>query len=337
MNIEELFEEYEAVEIDEPDKLIVKISGCESCNSCFYLSYKTFIRLHLLTKRILEKRISANEIRNYLEGEIDKRCKTGDESYKNRVQIKSFGMSSKNLKKLNLKSGRNEIVFKLNGRNQKLSANIYFWNKSEKIIISDIDGTITKSDVRGHLYGLMGVDWTHNGVAGLYEKLVQNGYKILYLTTRPIVQSGMTRFYLQNIKQGDSLLPSGPILHSIDGVFSVLYREIITRDPQNFKIACLKKIETLFEPENPYIAGFGNKINDVIAYKTLNIPESKIFTISPEGNIRLEISKSVGGTHKALNEFVEQMFPRIHADCDIEYDHRYSDSSFWKLPMEKFL
>jgi phosphatidate phosphatase LPIN len=32
---------------------------------------------------------------------------------------------------------------------KKLEANIFLWNKNSKIVISDIDGTITKSDVLG--------------------------------------------------------------------------------------------------------------------------------------------------------------------------------------------
>ena len=39
-----------------------------------------------------------------------------------------------------------------------------------------------------------------------------------------------------------------------------IYREVIEKKPEEFKISCLKDIQTLF-PENPFFAGFGNKIN----------------------------------------------------------------------------
>lgn len=35
---------------------------------------------------------------------------------------------------------------------------------------------------------------------------------------------------------------------------------MIEKKPEEFKIACLKDIQSLF-PENPFFAGFGNKIN----------------------------------------------------------------------------
>ena len=37
-------------------------------------------------------------------------------------------------------------------------------------------------------------------------------------------------------------------------------REVIVKNPEEFKIHCLKDIATLF-PSTPFYAGFGNKIN----------------------------------------------------------------------------
>ena len=54
-----------------------------------------------------------------------------------------------------------------------------------RVVISDIDGTITKSDVRGMLLPLMGItDWAQGEVAPLFSKINANGYKILYLSAR---------------------------------------------------------------------------------------------------------------------------------------------------------
>jgi phosphatidate phosphatase LPIN len=60
------------------------------------------------------------------------------------------------------------------------------WNYDAKIVISDIDGTITKSDKRGMLAAQLGYDYTHVGVSKLYNRLSDNGYKMLYLTARSI-------------------------------------------------------------------------------------------------------------------------------------------------------
>lgn len=49
----------------------------------------------------------------------------------------------------------------------KAHCTVYLWNYTDKIVVSDIDGTITRSDVAGHLLPLLGMDWTQNGVVGV--------------------------------------------------------------------------------------------------------------------------------------------------------------------------
>lgn len=58
---------------------------------------------------------------------------------------------------------------------------------------TDIDGTITKSDVLGHAAALVGTDWTHTGVASLFSDVYRNGYRFLYLSSRSISQAVGTR------------------------------------------------------------------------------------------------------------------------------------------------
>ena len=53
-----------------------------------------------------------------------------------------------------------------------------------KVVISDIDGTITKSDVLGHILPVIGRDWAQSGVAQLFSKIRANGYHIMYLSAR---------------------------------------------------------------------------------------------------------------------------------------------------------
>ena len=52
------------------------------------------------------------------------------------------------------------------------------------MVISDIDGTITKSDVLGHILPVIGRDWAQSGVAQLFSKIRANGYHIMYLSAR---------------------------------------------------------------------------------------------------------------------------------------------------------
>ena len=67
-------------------------------------------------------------------------------------------------------------------------ARIFLWSYNDKVVISDIDGTITKSDVLGQILPVMGRDWSQTGVTGLFSKIKQNGYNFIYLSARAISQ-----------------------------------------------------------------------------------------------------------------------------------------------------
>jgi phosphatidate phosphatase LPIN len=123
-------------------------------------------------------------------------------------KFKTFRLKSDQLVKLNLKAGRNSIKFVCTSRlsgEQVLNADIYLWDYKDKIIISDVDGTITRSDVLGLIMPLIGKDWSHEGITQLYSKISENGYKILYLTARALCQSSYTKNYLQNLFQSNYL------------------------------------------------------------------------------------------------------------------------------------
>lgn len=47
---------------------------------------------------------------------------------------------------------------------------------------------VIRSDALGHVFTMIGKDWTHSGVAKLYTDITRNGYQILYLTSRAIGQ-----------------------------------------------------------------------------------------------------------------------------------------------------
>lgn len=64
------------------------------------------------------------------------------------------------------------------GSSDELHAYIYVLKWTTKLVISDIDGTITKSDVLGHLLPAMGWDWSHAGIARLLTDIDKNGYQV---------------------------------------------------------------------------------------------------------------------------------------------------------------
>jgi len=185
--------------------------------------------------------------------------------------------------------------------------------------------------VLGHLMPMLGKDWSHSGITQLYTNIKSNGYHLLYLTSRAIGQSNYTKGYLEGLKQADSTtLPKGPVFTSPDRLFQSFNREVIRRQPHEFKIACLKDILSVFpEGSHPFYAGFGNRDTDALAYRTVGVPNGKIFTINPTGDIRLLDKISYRKTYRVLNDMVHEMFPpleKIHVHED------WNDWNFWKTP-----
>ncbi|XP_013614254.1 PREDICTED: phosphatidate phosphatase PAH1-like isoform X3 [Brassica oleracea var. oleracea] len=236
---------------------------------------------------------------------------------------------------LNLKDGQNMITFSFSTRvlgTQQVDAHIYRWRWDTKIVISDVDGTITKSDVLGQFMPLVGRDWTQSGVAKLFSAIKENGYQLLFLSARAIVQAYLTRSFLNNLKQDGKALPNGPVVISPDGLFPALYREVIRRAPHEFKIACLEDIKKLFpEHYNPFYAGFGNRDTDELSYSKLGIPKGKIFIINPKGEVatghRVDVKKSYTSLHTLVND----MFP----PTSLVEQEDYNPWNFWKLPIEE--
>ncbi|NXU58988.1 LPIN1 phosphatase, partial [Turnix velox] len=89
---------------------------------------------------------------------------------------KTLRLTSDQLKSLKLKNGPNDVTFSVTTQYQgtcRCEGTIYLWNWDDKVVISDIDGTITRSDTLGHILPTLGKDWTHQGIAKLYHKVSQ--------------------------------------------------------------------------------------------------------------------------------------------------------------------
>ncbi|KAH3765456.1 phosphatidate phosphatase [Pelomyxa schiedti] len=240
-----------------------------------------------------------------------------------KLYTKSLKPSSSQLSQMNLKPGMNPVTFSITAGTQTrtVSASIFLVSHNSKFVISDIDGTITKSDMMGHVFAVMGQDgWCQPGVAELFTSIGKNGYWIIYLTSRPIGQAGYTRDWLSSISQGTTgqgvaaMMPLGPIFTSPLRLLSAIDKELIKRKPQEFKMECLQDILQLF-PENshPFHAGFGNKFSDVLSYKSVGIPEGKIFTINPRGQLRT-LNHTFKKTYSDINQIVDFIFPPLEID-----------------------
>ncbi|KAG6832181.1 hypothetical protein H0H92_004913 [Tricholoma furcatifolium] len=254
-----------------------------------------------------------------------------------RRYAKTLRLTSDQLKSLNLKPGANSITFSLSASGAiACTARIFVWDSTDFVVVSDIDGTITKSDGLGHVFAMIGRDWTHLGVAKLYTDITRNGYKIMYLTSRAIGQADATRDYLKGIKQNNYQLPEGPVIMSPDRLMTSLHREVILRKPEVFKMACLRDIQRLFgeASRNPFYAGFGNRITDALSYRSVNVPSARIFTIDSSGEVKMELLELAGykSSYIHMTDLVDQMFPPIHR----KWTPEFTDFNYWKVPVQEF-
>ncbi|KXS11479.1 LNS2-domain-containing protein [Gonapodya prolifera JEL478] len=251
---------------------------------------------------------------------------------------KSLRLTSDQLKSLNLKKGINSVAFSVQSDLLGTSttyARIFFWDWDARIIISDVDGTITKSDALGHLLNALGRDWTHTGIAELYSRIANNGFHFLYLTARAIGQASTTRDYIAGVKQGSAVLPVGPVVMSPDRLFQALHREVVRRKPEEFKIAVLRDMRKLFpEDHNPFFAGFGNRMTDAFSYRSVNVPASRIFTIDPNGKLKFELLPEYNSSYPSLSDIVDHIFPPSRPGA-VQVDTEFTDLDYWRQPVAK--
>lgn len=263
----------------------------------------------------------------------------------NRNYAKTLRLTSDQLRALSLKPGPNSMSFTVN--RATCSANMYLWRHETPVVISDIDGTITKSDALGHVLNMIGRDWTHGGVAKLYSDIEANGYNIMYLTSRSVGQSDTTRAYLANISQDGYRMPLGPTILSPDRTMAALRREIYLRQPQVFKMATLRDIRNLYtNPANaganpggtsdeghrtPFYAGFGNRLTDQISYRTVDVPRNRIFTINSNSEVSLDLLtlNKLRMTYVNINEVVDHYFPPV-STLVIGGGEDFTDFKYWR-------
>lgn len=194
-----------------------------------------------------------------------------------------------------------------------------------------------RSDALGHVLNMIGRDWTHAGVAKLYTDIVNNGYNIMYLTSRSVGQADSTRAYLYGVNQDGYRLPKGPTIMSPDRTLAALRREVYLRKPEVFKMACLRDILGLFNgKENPFYAGFGNRLTDALSYRSVNIPSSRIFTINSNAEVSLDLLSlnQYKSSYVTMRELLDHFFPPVSLLVQAGGED-FTDFTYWRdLPPE---
>ncbi|OAQ83311.1 nuclear elongation and deformation protein 1 [Purpureocillium lilacinum] len=257
----------------------------------------------------------------------------------NRNYAKTLRLTSDQLKALDLKPGENSMSFTVN--RATCSANMYLWKEETPVVISDIDGTITKSDALGHVLNMIGRDWTHAGIAKLYSDISLNGYNIMYLTSRSVGQADTTRAYLNGIVQEGCRMPPGPTILSPDRTMAALRREVYLRKPHVFKMATLRDIRNLYGPDRlAFYAGFGNRLTDQISYRTVDVPRTRIFTINSNSEVSLDLLSlnKLKMSYVNINEVVDHYFPPVGTLVKGGGED-YTDFKYWRddpLDLDEF-
>jgi phosphatidate phosphatase PAH1 len=180
----------------------------------------------------------------------------------------------------------------------EVQTQVHVWQHSDRVVISDIDGTITSSDAAGHiLYWaqkwklpiLSAKDFTHPNVVDLLAAVSNRNYKIMYLTARNIgyaqqvtipvrvLPSTPSNFFLflQTKAYIHGLQLPGPVVTSHSGLVAALWLEILLKRPDEFKIEELSSIRNLFRLQGhaagfdhePFFAGLGNRDTDTKSYQ----------------------------------------------------------------------
>eukprot|EP00292_Cryptomonas_paramecium_P001288 CAMPEP_0113678140 /NCGR_PEP_ID=MMETSP0038_2-20120614/9740_1 /TAXON_ID=2898 /ORGANISM="Cryptomonas paramecium" /LENGTH=553 /DNA_ID=CAMNT_0000595661 /DNA_START=266 /DNA_END=1928 /DNA_ORIENTATION=- /assembly_acc=CAM_ASM_000170 len=164
----------------------------------------------------------------------------------------SYRASPEELQSLNLRPGRNLLRYELvhpcnNDRSFSLRAEIHLWKSTDKIVVVDIDGTVTKTDVAGFGAEKLGYEYIHSGVCELVSAVSRLGYRILFLTSRAITLAQSTREFLRNIglSNGGSGMPAGFALLTTTERF-IPSLMVGVRSADKFKTAALQELHQIF-------------------------------------------------------------------------------------------
>jgi hypothetical protein len=251
---------------------------------------------------------------------------------------------------LPLARGRNRMEFRVldnsSGDRIGVVADLWLWDATDRIVVVDVDGTITKSDVRGLVASQLqtttsflsnalnasnpwthditkglNTDYTHDGVAEALTCIAESNYQILYLTARPITLADQTREFLASVgRSNNAALPEGPLITQPHGTMKALQSK-----HDGFKIDVLAQIQELFgayddrhaSPSKSmpvaFVAGFGNAQTDVIAYTTAGIPPSHIFVLDKASTLKVLESGAELQSYTGLVPHLPALFPRRSA------------------------
>ena len=141
----------------------------------------------------------------------------------------------------------------------------YLFAPGAKVIVSDIDGTLTTDD--GELLKQISDETYVPAMMTAADRLMQawsmKGYPIVYLTARPHVLRPDSRGWLT-----DRGFPDGPLITATGNPKADVYKTVwMNRMIQDFKWNV--------------VAAYGNADTDITAYKNAGVPPGQTFIVGP--------------------------------------------------------
>jgi hypothetical protein len=135
-----------------------------------------------------------------------------------------------------------------------------------KVVVTDIDGTLTTSD---NELAMEIADPTYDpAMMGHADAMLQawsmKGYPIVYLTNRPHPLRVETRGWI-----AEKMMPTGPVITS-NGTAS---------DASAYKTVWLQRMVQSFGWD--IVAAYGNASTDITAYQNAGIPKTQTFIVGP--------------------------------------------------------
>lgn len=219
-----------------------------------------------------------------------------------------------------------------------VDARLHVWGPNESVVVVDLDGTLTISDVEGHIRTLrLGqYDFLHKGACDFFAKLHELDLRIVYLTARPIDWATASRIHLENATQHAHSLPPGPLITNSNGLTGALLTEVVNKNPHIFKAQVLNEIQlTLIHAgrvtEHPvFVAGFGNRPTDIVAYENVGMDPSLIFMLDPYSNLKASSDPRIYESYADPNALL-WLLPRLKHRVPIEKVGKIDDYTVREL------
>lgn len=171
-----------------------------------------------------------------------------------------------------LPKGEYLVRFMVNGDATFADGIIAVWPSGTRVIVSDMDGTLTTSDAQ------LWSDIFLGNVAAMYtdandamQAWTAKGYRIFYLTGRPERVTRYSRNWL-----ADQGFPSGPMQHTLT-LDEILPTQTGVGDYKKNRLLALNGQGVSWR------AAYGNAATDIYAYAGASIPTADTYIIGPNG------------------------------------------------------